>query len=251
MPGMLPVLEPRRRRARDPLRPRGRRHHRAGQHLRAQELLLPRPAEGLPDQPVRPAAVLRRRGRHRSRGEQRTKRVAPDARAPRGRRGQAAARGLRRRDAASSTSTAPARRCSRSSPSRTCAPPPRRSRYAKTLHSLVHCLGVSDGNMQEGTFRCDANVSVRPAGQSRSARATEIKNLNSFRFLEKAIEFEVAPPDRADRGRRQGRPGDAALRSRPARDARDAQRRKTRTTTATSPTRTCCRSRSRRSGSPR
>ena len=63
--------------------------------------------------------------------------------------------------------------------------------YAKALHSLVVWLGVCDGNMQEGSFRCDANVSVRPVGDTKLGTRCEIKNLNSFRFLEKAIEFEV------------------------------------------------------------
>ena len=63
--------------------------------------------------------------------------------------------------------------------------------YAKTLHSLVTWLGICDGNMQEGSFRCDANVSVRPLGQTEFGTRCEIKNLNSFRFMEKAIEFEV------------------------------------------------------------
>jgi aspartyl-tRNA(Asn)/glutamyl-tRNA(Gln) amidotransferase subunit B len=63
--------------------------------------------------------------------------------------------------------------------------------YAKALHSLVTWLGICDGNMQEGSFRCDANVSVRPAGQKEYGTRCEIKNLNSFRFLEEAINFEV------------------------------------------------------------
>ncbi|MBM3364721.1 MAG: Asp-tRNA(Asn)/Glu-tRNA(Gln) amidotransferase subunit GatB [Betaproteobacteria bacterium] len=63
--------------------------------------------------------------------------------------------------------------------------------YAKALHSLVVWLGVCDGNMQEGSFRCDANVSVRPAGQKEYGTRCEIKNLNSFRFLEEAINYEV------------------------------------------------------------
>ena len=63
--------------------------------------------------------------------------------------------------------------------------------YAKALHSLVVWLGVCDGNMQEGSFRCDANVSVRPMGQSEFGTRCEIKNLNSFRFLEEAIQYEV------------------------------------------------------------
>jgi aspartyl-tRNA(Asn)/glutamyl-tRNA(Gln) amidotransferase subunit B len=63
--------------------------------------------------------------------------------------------------------------------------------YAKTLHALVMWLGVCDGNMQEGSFRCDANVSVRPMGQKEFGTRCEIKNLNSFRFLEEAIQYEV------------------------------------------------------------
>ncbi len=63
--------------------------------------------------------------------------------------------------------------------------------YAKTLHTLVVWLGICDGNMQEGSFRCDANVSVRPINQAELGTRTEIKNLNSFRFLEEAINYEI------------------------------------------------------------
>jgi aspartyl-tRNA(Asn)/glutamyl-tRNA(Gln) amidotransferase subunit B len=63
--------------------------------------------------------------------------------------------------------------------------------YAKTLHALVRWIGICDGNMQEGSFRCDANVSVRRQGEARLGTRCEIKNLNSFRFLQQAIEFEV------------------------------------------------------------
>lgn len=63
--------------------------------------------------------------------------------------------------------------------------------YARVLHSLVRWIGICDGNMQEGSFRCDANVSVRPAGSEKLGTRCEIKNLNSFRFLEKAIDHEV------------------------------------------------------------
>ncbi|MGN6389098.1 MAG: Asp-tRNA(Asn)/Glu-tRNA(Gln) amidotransferase subunit GatB [Burkholderiaceae bacterium] len=63
--------------------------------------------------------------------------------------------------------------------------------YAKALHALVTWLGICDGNMQEGSFRCDANVSVRPVGQQEYGTRCEIKNLNSFRFLEDAIHYEV------------------------------------------------------------
>ena len=64
--------------------------------------------------------------------------------------------------------------------------------YAKELHSLVRYLDICDGNMQEGSFRCDANVSVRPMGSEKFGTRCEIKNLNSFRFLERAIEYEVS-----------------------------------------------------------
>ena len=63
--------------------------------------------------------------------------------------------------------------------------------YARALHALVVWLGISEGNMQEGNFRCDANVSVRPLGQKEFGTRCEIKNLNSFRFLQEAIDFEV------------------------------------------------------------
>jgi aspartyl-tRNA(Asn)/glutamyl-tRNA(Gln) amidotransferase subunit B len=64
--------------------------------------------------------------------------------------------------------------------------------YMKKIHTLVRYLEICDGNMQEGSFRCDANVSVRPNGQQKFGTRAEIKNLNSFRFVEKAIQYEVA-----------------------------------------------------------
>ena len=63
--------------------------------------------------------------------------------------------------------------------------------YARALHTLVRWIGICDGNMQEGSFRCDANVSVRPAGQKEFGTRCEIKNLNSFRFMQDAIDYEV------------------------------------------------------------
>ncbi len=63
--------------------------------------------------------------------------------------------------------------------------------YLRKLHTLIRYLDISDGNMQEGSFRCDANVSIRPQGQSRLGTRTELKNINSFRFVEKAIKYEV------------------------------------------------------------
>jgi aspartyl-tRNA(Asn)/glutamyl-tRNA(Gln) amidotransferase subunit B len=64
--------------------------------------------------------------------------------------------------------------------------------YMKKVHTLVRYLGICDGNMQEGSFRCDANVSVRPKGQAAFGTRAEIKNVNSFRFVERAINYEVA-----------------------------------------------------------
>jgi aspartyl-tRNA(Asn)/glutamyl-tRNA(Gln) amidotransferase subunit B len=63
--------------------------------------------------------------------------------------------------------------------------------YMKKIHSLVRYLGICDGNMQEGSFRCDANVSVRPKGQAEFGTRTELKNINSFRFVERAIDYEI------------------------------------------------------------
>ena len=63
--------------------------------------------------------------------------------------------------------------------------------YMKKIHTLVRYLGICDGNMQEGSFRCDANVSVRPKGRAEFGTRAEIKNLNSFRFVERAINYEV------------------------------------------------------------
>ncbi|MBK1734032.1 Asp-tRNA(Asn)/Glu-tRNA(Gln) amidotransferase GatCAB subunit B [Halorhodospira abdelmalekii] len=63
--------------------------------------------------------------------------------------------------------------------------------YMKKLHALVRYLEICDGNMQEGSFRCDANISVRPRGETRLGTRTELKNLNSFRFVERALNYEI------------------------------------------------------------
>jgi aspartyl-tRNA(Asn)/glutamyl-tRNA(Gln) amidotransferase subunit B len=63
--------------------------------------------------------------------------------------------------------------------------------YARKIHTLVRYLDICDGNMQEGSFRCDANVSVRPMGQEELGTRAELKNINSFRFLERAINYEI------------------------------------------------------------
>ncbi len=112
--------------------------------------------------------------------------------------------------------------------------------YARALHALVMWLGICDGNMQEGSFRCDANVSVRRGPDAPFGTRCEIKNLNSFRFLEEAINYEVHRQIELieDGGTvvQETRLYDPTARKR----ARCAAR-KTRTTTATSPTPTCCR----------
>jgi aspartyl-tRNA(Asn)/glutamyl-tRNA(Gln) amidotransferase subunit B len=63
--------------------------------------------------------------------------------------------------------------------------------YMKKLRAIVRYLGVCDGNMEQGSLRCDANVSVRPEGRKEFGTRAEIKNINSFRFVEKAIEYEI------------------------------------------------------------
>ncbi len=63
--------------------------------------------------------------------------------------------------------------------------------YLKKLHSILRFLNISDANMQEGSFRCDVNVSIRPKGDEKLYTRVEIKNLNSFKFIQKAIEYEV------------------------------------------------------------
>lgn len=63
--------------------------------------------------------------------------------------------------------------------------------YLRKLHSLVQYIDICDGNMQEGSFRCDANVSIRPRGQKELGTRTELKNINSFRFVERAMEYEI------------------------------------------------------------
>ncbi|MFO0677427.1 MAG: Asp-tRNA(Asn)/Glu-tRNA(Gln) amidotransferase subunit GatB [Polyangiaceae bacterium] len=64
--------------------------------------------------------------------------------------------------------------------------------YLRTLRDIVTFVGVNDGNLEEGSFRCDANVSIRPVGQEKLGTRTELKNINSFRFVQKAIEYEIA-----------------------------------------------------------
>ena len=71
------------------------------------------------------------------------------------------------------------------------ATPDEAGRYFRTLHTLARTLGICDGNLNEGSMRCDANISVRPVGATALGERTEIKNLNSFRFLDRALAFEI------------------------------------------------------------
>ncbi len=115
--------------------------------------------------------------------------------------------------------------------------------YLKKLHALVRYLEISDANMQEGSFRCDANVSVRRVGDSKLGTRAEIKNINSFRFVERAIEVEVERQiELLERCRKPACTTPSATRRAPC-----AARKKP-TTTVISPIRTCCRSRCPRPG---
>ena len=93
--------------------------------------------------------------------------------------------------------------------------------YLTKLRSIVRYLGTCDGNMDEGSMRCDVNVSVRKPGGELGTRC-EIKNVNSIRFVEAGDRVRGAPPGRDHRGRRQDRAGDPPVRSGQGRDALDA-----------------------------
>ena len=111
--------------------------------------------------------------------------------------------------------------------------------YMRKIHSIVRYLGISDGNMQEGSFRCDANVSVRPEGQEKLGTRTELKNINSFKFVAQAIEHEIRRQIRCSNpARRLSRRLGYGIRMLAAAEACAAKKR--RWTIATSPIRTCC-----------
>ena len=107
------------------------------------------------------------------------------------------------------------------------------------LRAILVAIGVNDGNMEEGSLRCDANVSVRPVGAEKLGVKVELKNLNSFRHVQRAIEYEVERQIGVARRRRHGRSRDAPVgRGRPGGRCRCAARRR-RTTTAISPSPIC------------
>ena len=92
------------------------------------------------------------------------------------------------------------------------------------LRQILRYIGASTGNMEEGSFRCDANVSVRPVGQAEYGTKVEVKNMNTFHAVRRALEYEVERPDRdARRGERDGA-GDARLGRRARRDRVPAQK---------------------------
>ncbi len=195
-------------------------HGPAALGLRAQELLLSGPAEGLPDQPVRAAG---RRGRARSTSCSRTA-AGKTIGITRAHLEEDAGKSLH--EDFHGLSGIDLNRAGTPLLEIVSEPDLRSAKeavaYMKKVHTLVRYLGICDGNMQEGSFRCDANVSVRPQGQATLGTRAEIKNLNSFRFVERAINHEVARQVGVARTRRQRRAGDAPVRSGPQRDARDA-----------------------------
>ena len=94
--------------------------------------------------------------------------------------------------------------------------------YLRELRAMLRYLEISDGNMEEGSFRCDANVSVRPRGASELGTKTEVKNMNSFRNVEHAIAHEIERQIAALEARRARRAGDPSVGPRPRGDAPDA-----------------------------
>ena len=160
------------------------------QRVRAQELLLPRPAEGLPDQRSTRFPSVQGGGVDDRVADAASDRCVLTRAHLEEDAGKIAARGFPRHDRHRSQPRRHAAARDRlASPSMRSAD--EAVAYAKALHALVRWIGICDGNMQEGSFRCDANVSVRRAGETKLGTRCEIKNLNSFRFMQQAIEFEV------------------------------------------------------------
>ncbi len=223
-------------------------HHPSGVAFRAQELLLSRPAQGLPDFDVRRAARRARLGRYRSRWR------PSSASASR----------------ASTWKTTPARASTKASaiPTRytyvdlnrcgtplieIVSEPDMRSAdeafaYLTELKQTLQFVEVSTCDMEKGHLRCDANVSVRLKGAEKFGTRAEVKNLNSFRFLKQAIDYEIARQVAVIEARRHDSSGNAPVRSPiPARPSACAAR-KTRTTIAISRSPIWCRCASARNG---
>ena len=210
LPGTLPVLNARRRRVGGAPRAGGGLQDPPALPVLAQALLLSRPAQGLSNLAVR-RADLRGRRDH----------LPPARRAPIACASCASTWKRTRartctppRASASSTTTARASRCARSSASPTSARRKRPSEYVRAVRALVRYLGICDGNMEEGSLRCDANVSLRLRGAKEYGTKTELKNMNSFKNVRDAIESEVkrqaALLDRGERVVQETRLWDAA-----------------------------------------
>ena len=200
-----------------------------------EELLLPGHAEGLPDQPVR-------RADQRERLARAARRLASSASSARTSRRTRARPRTSERPAAStapttrsSTTTAPASRSSRSSRRPTSPRAAQARAYAAELRGILVATGASDGRMEEGSMRVDANVSVRRTGGQALGTRCEIKNLNSLRSLQRAVEHEAPAPVRACSTAAARRPGDAPLGRGGGTHGRRCAPRRRPTTTGTSP----------------
>ena len=180
--------------------------------LRAQELLLSGPAEGLPDQPVRAADRASRATGHRARRRHAARRIGITRAHLEEDAGKSLHEDLPRQSGIDLNRAGTPLLEIVSEPDMRSAK--EAVAYMKKMHTLVRYLEICDGNMQEGSFRCDANVSVRRRGAEKFGTRAEIKNLNSFRFVEKAINYEVARQIELIEGGGKVRAGDAPLRSR-------------------------------------
>ena len=212
-PGVLPTINGQAVRLHGADRAGAPLRHPRFHQVRPQELLLSGPAEGLPDLAVRPAASRSTAiSSFRSNGETRPRAASRASTSRRTRaRCSTPATCCRARRRRSSTSTAAASRSWRSSASRICARREEAREYLVQLRQILRYIGVNDGNMEEGSFRCDANVSLRPRGETELGVKVEVKNMNSFRAVQRALESEIERQTAVLDARRHARAGDARL----------------------------------------
>ena len=238
LPGVLPVLNRGAVRTRDPLRARGQRQDQPPLDIRAQELFLSRPAQGLSDQPVRAAGRRRRRARHRGR-----RAAEKTVRLTRAHLEEDAGKSLH--EDFHGMSGIDLNRAGTPLLEIVTEPDMRRARGGGRLRQNAARAGALDRHLRRQ--HAGRLVPLRrqrlgaPGGSRQLGTRCEIKNLNSFRFMEQAIKFEVRRQIDIDRGRRQDRAGDAALRSRHRTKRARCARRKTRRTIAIFRIRICCR----------
>ena len=216
LPGRAAGAEPGRARVDAQARARARLRDPGTRRLRPEELLLPRFAEGLSDLTIRSTVLHKRQDASPKRGRRPRGRDRP--RAPRGGRGQDDPRrrphraGSAARSTRSSTSTASARRSSRSSPAPDIHSSEDARRFLQLLRQTIVELGISDAEMEKGTLRVDANVSVRPAGSDGAAHALRAQEHELVPLRRPGDRRRGGAPDRDLRGGRRGRPGDVRLR---------------------------------------